>query len=154
MINPNFWPDRISSSHLIGIIIFSIFIRLNQVWYLDSIYLTWFDYFESDFLPFTFRVEDGERFSQSNSGEYYFLGQYPTLNTRGRYIPIYPVVIISPTLYCPVCRFYLNLSWYHIIHLLREGYYNIYMFRCSAHATSVQITLAYKHQEMEKRFYI
>ena len=57
-------------------------------------YLTWYNYFDSGVLPFNFRVEYGERCSQSHSGEYDWLVPYPTRNIQGRYIPIFLVVMI------------------------------------------------------------
>ena len=47
------------------------------------------------------------------------------------YIPKLLVVLITPTSDGPTRRVYPNLSWYHIIYLLRIGYYNMYMF-CSS----------------------
>ena len=39
----------------------------------------------------------GERRPQSNSGEYVWLGSDVTRNTQGRYIPIFPRVVIMIT---------------------------------------------------------
>ena len=104
-------------------------IRLNQVRLFESIYLTGFNYFDHD-VPFTLRVEYGEIYPQSNSGEYDWLVSNHTWNTRGRYIPIIPLVLITPTPYGPAWRFYPCLSWYNIIHILHGGYYSLYMSRC------------------------
>ena len=52
-----------------------------------------FNLFDSDVLPFTFNVEDGEIRSQSHSREYYWLGPYLTQNTQGLYIPLLPVEV-------------------------------------------------------------
>ena len=46
----------------------------------------------------------------------------------GKYILLFPVVLIASSLYTPTHRFYLDLSWDHIIYLLYGGYYNMYMF--------------------------
>ena len=43
------------------------------------------------------------------------------------YISIFLALLIIPTLDGPISEVYPNLSWYHIIHLLRGGYYNMYM---------------------------
>ena len=69
-----------------------------------------------------------KRLSPSNSGEYDYLGLELTRNTRVRYIYILKLILINPTPYGPIQRFYPNLSWYHIIYLLHRGYYNMYMF--------------------------
>ena len=55
-------------------------------------------------------MEDGERGSQTNSGEYDWLGSDPTQNTRGWYVPILLVVLITPAPDGPTWRFYPNLS--------------------------------------------
>ena len=85
---PFVWLDLIS---------FSILIRLDQVWFFELISLTKFNYFDCTVLPFNFRVEYSKRCYQSHSGEYYLLDPYPTQNTWGRYIPIFPVFLITPT---------------------------------------------------------
>ena len=41
-------------------------------------------------------MEDGERISQSDSGEHDWLGPDLTRNIQGRYILILPVVLINP----------------------------------------------------------
>ena len=53
-------------------------------------------------------------------------------NTRGRYIPILPVVLITATPDGPTQIFQSNFTWYQIIYLLRGGYYNLYMLRLSS----------------------
>ena len=58
-----------------------------------------FIYIESNVLLFTFRVEYVERRSQSNYIEYDWLVTDLTQNTRGRYILIFLVVLITPTKY-------------------------------------------------------
>ena len=60
-------------------------------------YLFLLDHLDSDFLPFTFHLEDGKRCSQPHSVEYDWLGPYLTQNTQGRYILILPVVLMTPT---------------------------------------------------------
>ena len=42
-------------------------------------------------------MEDGERRPQSHSVEYYWLGPDLTQNKLGRYIPLFPVVIVMLT---------------------------------------------------------
>ena len=49
-----------------------------------------FLYIDSNVLPFALRMEYGERHSQSHSGEYGWLGPYPTWNTQGRLYPYIP----------------------------------------------------------------
>ena len=71
---------------------------------LDKILISGFDkswYFakrglnslDCNVLPFTFRVEDGERRSQPYFGEYYWLGPYFTQNIWERYILIFPAIL-------------------------------------------------------------
>ena len=76
-----------------------------------------------------------ERRSQSHFREYGWLGPDPTWNTRGWYILMFPVVLITPTLYSPAQSFYLDLIWNHIICLLRGGYYNLYVYHRLLRAT-------------------
>ena len=113
------------------VISFSILNRLNSFQLFESISLTWFNFFDSDVIHFNFCMEDGQKRSQSHSVEYDWLGPELMLDTRGRYIPIFPVALITPTLYNPNHMFYLDLIWYHIIYLLSGGYYNMYMLPCS-----------------------
>ena len=82
------------------------------------------------------------------SAEYYFLGPDLTRNTRGQYIPIFPVFFITPNLDVPARRFIPNLSYYHIIYLLHRYYYNLYMFRRSACNTTLKIIIFYDGSKM------
>ena len=85
---PVLWHDLIS---------FTLFTWLNWVLFFESIYLAWFNYFDSDVIPLTFRVGDCERNFQSHSRSYDRLGPDLTQNTWGRYILILPVVLATPT---------------------------------------------------------
>ena len=58
-------------------------------------FLITFNYLDSDVLPFSFRVEDGERRSQPYSREYDWLGPDLTLNTQGPYTLVLPEVFIT-----------------------------------------------------------
>ena len=49
-------------------------------------------------------MEGGERLSQPHSGEYDWLGPDLTRNTRGRYIPILLIVLVTITLDGPAQR--------------------------------------------------
>ena len=116
------WPNYFQSFDLIQLV--SVF----WIYLIKSYYLNWFNYFDFDVLHSIFRMEDGERRSQSYYREYDWLGPYPTHNTQGRYTTILPVVLITTTPYSPVQNLYLELGWDHIIYLLWRGYYNLYMF--------------------------
>ena len=105
----------------------------------ELIYLTQFNYFDSDVLTFTFCMEDGERCPQSHSVEYDWIGPEPTRNSRRRYISTLLVSLITQTPASPAQRFYLELSWYHIVHLLCGGYDSIHMFRHSTYNTPPMI---------------
>ena len=70
-------------------------------------------------------MEYGERHSLPHPGECIWLGQDLTLNTGGRYILIFPEVLITLTQY----DIQLFQSRDHIIRLLRGGYYNLNMLR-------------------------
>ena len=50
------------------------------------------------------------------------------------YVPILLEVLITPTPEGPSTEVYPDLRWYHIIHHLHGGYYNLYMFYFSEHA--------------------
>ena len=56
------------------------------------------------------------RHSQPYSQECDWLGPDLTQNNQGQYILIFPAVLITLT----ICLISPVLSWYHIIHLLRE----------------------------------
>ena len=76
-------------------------------------------------------MEDGERRSQSNSGEYYWLGPELTQNTRGRYIPIFPAANIFHPAWPrskPITIVELIATSHHFC----GGYYNMYMLRRSS----------------------
>ena len=62
------------------------------------------------------------------SGKYDWLYPDLTRNTMGQYIPILLVVLIILTPYVPERRFSPNLYLYHIIYLLQQGYYIMYIF--------------------------
>ena len=72
--------------------------------------MTRFNYFQSDVLPFALRVKDGERRSQSHSKEYDWLGPDNTQNTRGKYILIFPEILMTLTPASPDWIFYLYFS--------------------------------------------
>ena len=60
-----------------------------------SLFLIPLNYLDSNVIPFTFRVKDGERHPQLHSGEYYWLGPDLTRNTRRRCILIFPAFLIT-----------------------------------------------------------
>ena len=59
--------------------------------------MTQFNYFDSNLLPFTFPMEYDEILSQSHYIEYDWLIPDLTWNTWGRYIPVFPVVLMTLT---------------------------------------------------------
>ena len=93
IINSIRWLGLISFSLWFGMISSSLLIQPNQ-----GFSFTRFNHFDSDFIPFTLFMEDGERHSQSHSGEYYWLVPDLTLSTLGRYITIFPVAVVMLTL--------------------------------------------------------
>ena len=70
--------------------------------------------------------------SQPHSRKYDWLGIKPMQNTREQYIPLFQVFLITSNIDGFSTEVYPSWIWYHIVHRLRGGYYNMYMFHHSA----------------------
>ena len=104
LINPIPWFNLICSIIWFGLITSSIwfFLIKSFIWFIESLWLNWY------FLQLP--VECGERRSPSHSREYHWLWPDLTHNTRGRHIPIFPLVLVSLTPDVLAWRFSPNLT--------------------------------------------